>query len=123
VCKTEIECQQHILQCSGCKSRELIRKNYIYALRTFFESSGTNATTSRVIVAHLHAWLTNNHPPGIDKIAPEASIGLINATKNQNQIGWDQWFNGCITKLWGEIYNHDLSRKKIYYKTTDRQEI
>jgi hypothetical protein len=111
VCNKEIECQHHILQCIECKARTINRKSYIMLLKNYFELSGTNPTTSRVIISYLDVWLKNKIPPSIDEIAPEASTHLIKAVTQQNKIGWDQWFNGRIAITWGEMYNHDLRCK------------
>jgi hypothetical protein len=35
---------------------------------------------------------------------------LLRALKQQNSIGWDQWFKGRRAITWGEMYNHDIKQ-------------
>ena len=43
----------------------------------------------------------------MEEIAPEAAEELKKAVKDQNNIGWGQWFQGRISIKWGELYNGD----------------
>jgi hypothetical protein len=57
---------------------------------------GATATTVLVIIArtsHTRAWLETTAPPNMYEIAPDASVYLQQAVKEQNSIGWEHWLN------------------------------
>jgi ribonuclease HI len=108
LCKTTIECTDHIIQCKGCQPRVKGRQEYLKILQNKMIMMGTNSTTIRVIIAHLRAWLEQSEIPEMHEIAPEASEFLKTTVIIQGQIGWDQWMRGRIAIQWGEMYNDDM---------------
>jgi ribonuclease HI len=108
LCNDVIECQDHILQCQQCESRNQSRNTYLVDIRRYMESTHTDSTTIQVIITYLRNWLNGNPQPNIRTLAPEASFTLRRAVTEQNQIGWDHWFRGRLSVTWGVLYNHDL---------------
>jgi hypothetical protein len=105
-CKITIECENHILQCTSCTTRKLLRKNYLLSLQSLLEHKGTNESTIRVIIANLSSWLNNNDYASLEELELEESGQTAKAANEQILIGWDQWFYGRISQSRGEI---DLS--------------
>jgi predicted RNA-binding Zn-ribbon protein involved in translation (DUF1610 family) len=104
----ELEHQKHIYRCESCTVRANIRVKYLKDLRYYLENSRLKPTTARVIVQCVQAHLEGYDSPDIEDMAPDASSLLIQAIEEQEEIGWDQWFKGRLSKKWGEIYDIDL---------------
>jgi hypothetical protein len=49
--------------------------------------------------------------PNMRELIPEASNTLKQAVQEQNTIGWEHWFKGRLSMLWGTLYNHDIKTK------------
>jgi hypothetical protein len=112
-CKEIVESQNHIIQCLNCPKRKILKKNYILMLESYFQHTGINETTKRVILKYIGAWISQQETPELKDIAPEASHSLKQAVEDQNKIGWDQWLKGRISIKWGEMVNYDLINKKV----------
>jgi hypothetical protein len=53
VCRTNIETNEHILQCSICGDRKKIQKDYLRKLQATMIKLGTNECTIRVLIIYL----------------------------------------------------------------------
>jgi hypothetical protein len=108
-----VEDTSHIITCPLCDKRKKVRTDYIKTLQYKMINMGTNTTTVRVIIHHLPSWLNQTPALVLQEIAPEASEHLKQAVISQTDIGWDQWFRGRISILWGELYNYDKDHSNI----------
>jgi hypothetical protein len=44
----------------------------------------------------------------LNDMVPDAGIMLQNAYSAQEDIGWNEWFRGRISKKWKDLYEYDL---------------
>jgi hypothetical protein len=58
------------------------------------------------------SWVNESTPQETTILVEDASIALREAVKLQNNIGWEQVFQGQLSKKWSELYNYDLHCKK-----------
>jgi hypothetical protein len=103
-----VESQIHILQCKACEHRAKIRDEYIKKFVKHFEDHRINETTTRVVIANVRAWVNQTRQPTMQNLAPNASNLLVAAVREQNRLGWYQWFKGRISYKWAELYLQDM---------------
>jgi hypothetical protein len=109
-CTNILEDHNHILKCKCCPRRINLRKKFIMNLKDKLITLGTSGDLTKIIVSFTKAWLHDEKNPDIKEIVPDASIHLVKAIGEQEKLGWSQWFRGRITKSWGDLYNHDISK-------------
>jgi hypothetical protein len=110
----ELEHQFHVLKCETCEKRIELRKKFLI-------DTHTSTTTIRVIVTCVKSFLSMEDPPEIGELDPNATILLQQAYEAQEDIGWDEWFKGRISKKWRDLYKIDLqsSQNKMFHQTFD----
>jgi hypothetical protein len=75
------------------------------------EANETEENLSRVIGNCIRCWINGEDIPQMKELADNPSKELIEAYKEQNHIGWDQFVKGQLTIKWGEVYNLERSKK------------
>jgi hypothetical protein len=108
ICKLEIETQQHIIRCKGCENINKLRKNYLGKLTVYLEQTMTSPATKQFLINNVYNSLNMQVNINAITIAPDASNAFMRVSNKQNDIGWDQWFKGRLTREWGTLRNHDL---------------
>jgi hypothetical protein len=70
----------------------------------------------------IEAFFEGYDSPNLQDIVHDPSDLLIRAFQEQEEIGWDQWMKGRLSKTWGIIYGVDLSHinHNIPHQTPDR---
>jgi hypothetical protein len=122
LCKESIEDHNHILKCKMCSNRNLLRKKFIMQIGDKLKLLGTNQDSTRLIIMSLTNWLDNKAHPNIFEVVPDASSYLVQAMKEQSEIGWDQWFRGRISNTWGYLYQNDVQngRALVNHPSADK---
>jgi hypothetical protein len=103
VCSDKIECENHIIQCQNCTTRQLLRKNYLGNLRSLLEHNGISESVSRVMISNLSSWFNNTPYIPLPQLLDQDEESVIKAATEQMEIGWEHWFYGRIARSWGEI--------------------
>jgi hypothetical protein len=75
------------------------------------EANETEENLSRVIGNCIRCLINGEEIPQMKELADNPSKELIEAYKEQNNIGWDQFVKGQLTIKWGEVYNVERSKK------------
>jgi hypothetical protein len=121
-CNEEIETQEHMIRCTGCRLRTGTRKKYILDLENIMEKHRINKSTTMVIKHCVNKWLHDEPSEYIDKLVPDASYTLKRAYKEQSEIGWDNWMKGRISIEWGTLVNHDIKNQDslIKYNSSEK---
>jgi hypothetical protein len=67
----------------------------------------TNQSTIRAIMAVILSFFAAEDPPEINDIWPDAPQ-LLNAAYVAQEIWWNKWFKGRVSKPWQNLYDYDL---------------
>jgi hypothetical protein len=68
----------------------------------------------------LQVWIIDLEEPIINDVAPECSKYLTQAIKDQQKIGWDQWFCGTISRKWDKVYSFDIIKPNILTRLNNK---
>jgi hypothetical protein len=104
-CKSQTVTQEHIIQCNGCEERIKIKKHYLRNLYRIMENNETGKDLARVIGTCVSNWINGEDIVNLKDLADNPKKILIDAYKEQKQIGWDQFMKGRLTIKWGEAFN------------------
>jgi hypothetical protein len=85
-----------------------LRTKFIKNLTSRLEQERTSQTVTNVLIYYITAWINNEPKLPLISIAPEASVALQTAVKDQELLGWDQIFCGRISMEWSNAYQQDL---------------
>ena len=97
------ECNMHYLHCTkraACK----LRKRSLHQLRQHLKDMNTAPLITKCIIDNLHHWCNNSIPPhehnflGVSK---RFSDHLTTALDEQQDLGWNKFIRGFISKSWG----------------------
>jgi hypothetical protein len=69
-------------------------------LGVLLTNNHTNTACTTIITQNVSNYLNNQDTISAAKIAPDATNMLINARKEQQQLGWGQWIKGRISSKW-----------------------
>jgi hypothetical protein len=108
----EIETNQHILACSNPR-RAKLQNNMLRTVRKAMEKNETHIHAQEIILHGIKAAI--NH--GIEIVAEEdlyfQPSGIIKlALKEQNAIGWTNFYKGRISKKWEQVQQQHYKRAK-----------
>jgi hypothetical protein len=122
MCHQTTETQSHILQCTGCDSRNLIRRQYKKNLQAMLTNTMTTTETHQLITQNIHNWFTGAIAIDAKEIAPVSSSTLLMVSKQQTQIGWNQWFKGRLSITWGTLRNFEIQNieTQTKYSTAEK---
>jgi hypothetical protein len=117
ICKTNIETQEHVIQCNGIEENIILKKHYVRNLYRIMEANKTNAELARVIGVSVSAWINGEDMPGIKEMTDNPPKYLVEAYNEQKRLGWDQFLKGRLSIKWGFTYNQyratDNTKKKF----------
>jgi hypothetical protein len=89
-CNTKVETQQHILTCVACPARAKIRRKKLLELSVHLENQRTNVATTLILLQNVESNLTNSICKSAISMVPDVTKTLLSASKEQEDIGWDQ---------------------------------
>jgi ribosomal protein L32 len=106
----EIKTNHHISACSNPRWAKL-RNNMLKTVRKAMEKNETHIHAQEIILHGIKAAV--NH--GIEIVAEEdlsfQPNGIIKlALKEQNAIGWTNFYKGCISKKWEQVQHQHYKR-------------
>jgi hypothetical protein len=104
----QLEHQMHIIKCEDCELRVNLRKKYLIDVKRYLSYTHTNTNTIIIIMECLTAYLSARDPESIEDLILEPGRLYQRVYWAQEDIGWEEWFKGRISKTWGELYAHDL---------------
>jgi hypothetical protein len=111
-CQEPDETADHILRCSDPRRIE-IRTQWLAELAEYMTDHHTPSEVNDVIISGLSTWFKAEPHTSSRHIHPSSSADLRKAVREQNQIGWDHFVKGRLTKEWASFINHEMTRKKI----------
>jgi hypothetical protein len=105
------EIPQHYLRCQQNPNNEENRTQ-LKSIQKWMENVHTHPVIRVVLNQQMKAWLDgiDNETIITDLNEEEHAEEVQEAIKEQNTIGWDQFFKGRITEKWSEI------QQKVYSK-------
>jgi hypothetical protein len=103
-----LEVQCHIFKCEQYHVRGTLRNRYLQELQSYLENTWTSRDAICVIISCASAYLVGYDAPDLHELVPDASPNLVAAYQDQEEIGWDQWFKGCLATLWHDMYVSSL---------------
>jgi len=106
-CGEPFEDRFHLLRCQHFE-RKKWSGNLSQALRDFCKRTHVSGEMTHLIVEGVY-WEMQDSPLENIQQYPSALQPLINS---QNNIGWDQFFKGRLSKLWRIIHLQHLKDKK-----------
>jgi hypothetical protein len=111
ICNLCIENQQHLLIFTGCEKINSLKKEYQLKLKSILENAITTGETKQLILQNLSNWMTGGLTVEARTIALDASSTLIRVCKQQQTLGWEQWFKGRLLLEWSYLRNHEIHHK------------
>jgi hypothetical protein len=85
-CKTTIETQDHIIQCSQCPTRKLLRNKYCLELNSIMEKHMIDPTTTKIITHKVNKCLNGEISENTSEIAPDATKTLKKHHGNKHRL-------------------------------------
>ena len=114
-----LESNMHYLHCSK-RTASKLRQSSLKQLRKHLKEMNTAPLITKHIVDNINHWCNNTIPPhehtfiGVSKAFKS---NLVTALEEQEELGWDKFIRGFISKSWGlaqeswYIQENDISHK------------
>ena len=100
LCNAEKEDIYHLMTCLDCRARETYKKS-LQKLDQYMQRSYTHPSIHSIIIETLSDGTSKNFKRHIP--STEYDTDFIEATTQQNKIGWLALLNGHMSKKWSEI--------------------
>jgi hypothetical protein len=116
-CKSDAEDSFHILQ---CPSNSAQRQTLLNQLQMTMQDSLKDHPLTICMYTAVGAVLNRQPVPDITTLSLDTSEYLVDAYRQQTEIGWDNFCKGRWTKLWEPLLNHELylAKQKGFQKKT-----
>jgi hypothetical protein len=107
---------RHIWKCPDHRAQAICTKG-LHNISTWMETAQTDPKIQSAIITHLTQCLNSQPPTPL----PETSSHVQAATDIQNDIGWENFFEGCVAKEWEHtqiVYYEWCGSKKSGHRWT-----
>ena len=102
-CQTAIEDHWHFLECNH-SSRATVFSSLLATLMEFTSTTNTNPALMQLLWDGLQAVHKQQTMPPRESYPAH----LWDLYDSQNGIGWDQLYHGCLSYLWGKVFEDDI---------------
>ena len=97
------ETAQHFLQCRILRDARILDQCYT-SVNRWFAKHWTHPVLQKILMTAIRAWIDETEiETSFDTLPELQEWGIQDALTEQTQIGWNNFFKGCITKAFGNI--------------------